>query len=109
MNLLHPEECLDLGSELEANSTIEICTGKKKAFPHILKFKMHKGGTITPLQDKLNYMGIKNRKYDFYLGGTDSCQGKQNSVQFSSIHHIDNHLEVFLVSSILHVGHGQEP
>ena len=23
--------------------------------------------------------------------------------------HIDNHLEVFLVSSILHVGHGQEP
>ena len=36
---------------------------------------MHKGGTITPLQDKTNYMGIKNRKYDFYLGGTDSCQG----------------------------------
>ena len=82
MNLLHPEECLDLGSELEANSTIEICTGKKKDFPHILKFKMHKGGTVTPLQDKLNYMGIKNRKYDFYLGGTDSCQGKQIQYNF---------------------------
>ena len=76
MNILRLEECTDLGSELEANSTIEICTGKKKAFPHILKFKMHKAGTITPIQDKINHMGIKSRKYDFYLGGTDSCQGR---------------------------------
>ena len=70
-----PEECNDLGSELDANSTIEICTGRKKPFPHTLNFKMHKKGTITPLQDQTNYMGIKSRKYNFFLGGTDSCQG----------------------------------
>ena len=76
MNLLTPDECSDLGSELDANATVEICTGRKNPFPHILKFKMHKAGTITPLEDQINYLGVKNRKYDFYLGGTDSCQGE---------------------------------
>ena len=75
MNILNPKECDDLGSELEANSTIELCTGRKKDFPHTLKFKMLKGGTFTPQKDEINYMGIKSKKYNFYLGGTDSCQG----------------------------------
>ena len=75
-----PEECNELGSELEANATIELCTGRKVAFPHILQFKLHTGGTFTPERNTIDYMGVKNRKYNFYLGGTDSCQGKKNVV-----------------------------
>ena len=75
-----PEECNELGSELEANATIELCTGRKVAFPHILQFKLHTGGTFTSERNTIDYMGVKNRKYNFYLGGTDSCQGKKNVV-----------------------------
>ena len=64
-----------MGSELEANSSAEICTGKKKPFPEILKFKMHKGGAFTADGQKTNRFGVKSKKYNFYLGGTDSCQG----------------------------------
>ena len=64
-----------MGIELDANSTIEICTGRKKAFPKTARFKMTKSGRFSKLPDKINYLGITDRKHDFYLGGTDSCQG----------------------------------
>ena len=75
MHLLKSEECDDLGSELGANSTIEICTGRKKSFPEILKFHMNRHGKFQSRGVIKDYLGTENRKYDFYLGGTDSCQG----------------------------------
>ena len=75
---MNPSECNELGSELNANATIELCTGRKVEFPHILQFKLHKGlhSIFTPYKNTIDYLGVKDRKYDFYLGGTDSCQGK---------------------------------
>ena len=64
-----------MGIELDANSTIEICTGRKKTFPKTARFQMLKSGRFKKLREKTNYLGITNRRYNFYLGGTDSCQG----------------------------------
>ena len=75
MNLLSAEECDDLGSELDANSSIEICTGKKKPFPDSLKFQMSTDGKFSENGKVKNRLGIKSEKYNFYIGGTDSCQG----------------------------------
>ena len=70
------DECTDLGSEMSADSSIEICTGRKKPFPKVFKFKMTKQGRFIISGYKINHLGIQNRKYNFYLGGTDACQGK---------------------------------
>ena len=76
MDILLDSECDDLGSELEANSSTELCTGRKKSFPKIETYKLtaHKGFQFTGT--KVDYLSGTKGKYDFYLGGTDSCQGK---------------------------------
>ena len=57
-----------------ANSTTEICTGSRKEFPKIEKFKLTTRGFVR-YGYGVNFLGVKKRKYNFYLGGTDSCQG----------------------------------
>lgn len=80
LDLLDAGECDDLGSGLSANSTVELCAARKTPFPKIDKYKrvrntrkktfyFQKTGTA------INYLGIGESKYKFYLGGTDSCQG----------------------------------
>ena len=83
LDILPPDLCQDLGKSLEANSTIELCAGKKNFFPSIMLFKRIKSPKTKSyyfklLGKKTNYLGIGNisKKYKgFYLGGTDSCQG----------------------------------
>ena len=75
LDILRSSECEDLGSELEANSSMELCTGSKKPFPkiEIYKLRAKKGFEFTGTE--VDYLSGTKRKYDFYLGGTDSCQG----------------------------------
>ena len=76
MDILLDSECDDLGSELEANSSIELCTGSKRSFPKIQRYKLkaHRGFEFTGTE--VDYLSGTKGKYNFYLGGTDSCQGK---------------------------------
>lgn len=37
--MLTGDQCADFGSPLEANSTVELCTGRKTAFEEIYQFK----------------------------------------------------------------------
>jgi hypothetical protein len=81
LDFLTEQECNDMGNSLNANATIEICTGKKTPWPKVRKFKkvidkatkkfyFASTGTVK------NYLGFgEKQKYEFYLGGTDSCQG----------------------------------
>ena len=74
MDILRNSECEDLGSELEANSSMELCTGSKRPFPKIEIYKLRtKGFEFTGTE--VDYLSGTKGKYDFYLGGTDSCQG----------------------------------
>ena len=79
LDLLTKEQCEDLGVDLMANGAIELCTGKKTKFPHIYQFRrvLTKRNRVTFKSEGkiLNTMGLEDPKYDFYLGGTDSCQG----------------------------------
>jgi hypothetical protein len=74
-----------MGTGLSANSTIEICTGKKTSWPKVRKFKrvIDKSSKKVYFQSTgtvKNYLGFgEKQKYDFYLGGTDSCQGKYSN------------------------------
>ena len=79
LDILDDSECDDLGSELEANSTVELCTGSKKLFPKIELYAVWFNDTdqgFKKIGNEIDYLGATQRKYDFYLGGTDSCQGK---------------------------------
>ena len=82
LDFLTEPECNDMGNSLNANATIEICTGKKTAWPEVRKFKKvidkkTKKFYFAPMGAVKNYLGFEGKqKYDFYLGGTDSCQGK---------------------------------
>lgn len=84
LDILPPDLCDELGIHMEVNSTTEICAGKMNLFPKILLFKRIKDPKTKThyfrlLGKKTNYLGIGNinDKYKgFYLGGTDSCQGK---------------------------------
>ncbi len=81
LDLLRQEECLEMGKELSSNSTMELCTGKKKRFPKIIKLKRiknvkSKSNYFEYIGKVTNYLGMGRSKYDFYLGGTDSCQGE---------------------------------
>ncbi len=79
LDVLTGPECAHFGRTLDANRSVELCTGKKSGFRHIYQFRR----VVT--KDKMvlfktegrvtNRMGIEDSKYDFYLGGTDSCQG----------------------------------
>ena len=80
LDLLRSDECRNLGAELNANSTLELCTGKKKLFPQIVKLKRirnvkSKKYYFEYISKVTNYLGFEKTKYPFYLGGTDSCQG----------------------------------
>ena len=65
---------------METNGTYELCAGKKNFFPKVWKFKRIKSVKrnsyhFKPIGTSYNYLGFKKTKYNFYLGGTDSCQG----------------------------------
>ena len=75
LDILFDDECKDLGAELESNPKIELCTGKKKKFPQIEIHTYTKRYGFNMTGTETDYLGI-NTKYNFYLGGTDSCQGK---------------------------------
>ena len=81
LSVLEPKECTHFGQSLNANSSIEICTGHKTEFPHIQQYKRRisrDGKWITFKKGKKikNLLGTNEKDYDFYLGGSDSCQGK---------------------------------
>ena len=80
LDLLTPDECSYFEKMLAPNRTNEICTGRKNSFPKHWKFKRLLSKTKKKYHFKLigpstNYLGFKKTKYNFYLGGTDSCQG----------------------------------
>ena len=81
LDLLTSDQCSDFESTLMPNRTHELCAGRKNYFPKVWKFKrMRSIGKKTYhfklIGPSINYLGIKKSKYNFYLGGTDSCQGK---------------------------------
>ena len=76
MDILFDHECNDLGSEQEFKSTMELCTGKKKKFPEIFNYELTNRYRFEFVSTDIDYLGTKSRKRDFYIGGTDSCQGK---------------------------------
>ena len=75
MDILFDDECKHLGADLDSKPNIELCTGKRKKFPKIevYTYNMDHGFNLTGIET--DYLGIKT-DYDFYIGGTDSCQGK---------------------------------
>ena len=80
IELLTEEQCVEMASNLRANGTHEICAGRKNYFPKVLKFVRIKSVVndtfyFKPKGLSYNYLGFKENKYNFYLGGTDSCQG----------------------------------
>ena len=80
IDLLTEEQCEEMGLNLGANGTHEICAGRKNYFPKVLKFVRVKSVVndtfyFKPTGPSYNYLGFKESKYNFYLGGTDSCQG----------------------------------
>ena len=82
LDVLTPKECGHFGTDLEAKPNLELCTGKKTRYSYIYQFKrmVTEDGEITfkPHAKIKNYLGVKDPKYPFYLGGTDACQGKYN-------------------------------
>ena len=79
LDILSPQACADFGSDLEANASLEICTGHKSNFRYIWQFRrvVHNKGEIAfhPEGKVLNMLGLAKSKYPFFLGGKDSCQG----------------------------------
>ena len=75
VDILFDNECKDLGSKQDVNSEIELCTGRKKKFPRIETYEM-KGNAFEKIGTELDYLGLRQNKYNFYVGGSDSCQGR---------------------------------
>ena len=80
LSVLEPAECSHFGQALSADSDIEICTGRKTKFPSIQQYirKVTRDGKRVRFKKKgkvKNLLGTKEKEYDFYLGGSDSCQG----------------------------------
>ena len=76
LDILLDHECNDLGSEQEVNSSMELCTGRRKEFPEIFNYELTNRYRFKFIGTDIDYLGMKSRNYDFYIGGTDSCQGK---------------------------------
>ena len=80
LDILKPDECEDFEPELSPNTTHEICGGRKNPFPTVWLFKRTKSlktgkFSFRHIGKEKNYLGFKKSKHDFYLGGSDSCQG----------------------------------
>ena len=76
------DQCEDLGSFIQVNTKNEFCAGKKNHFPKIWNFRRIKKVKTGKFYFKVkgpsyNYLGYKDTKYNFYLGGTDACSGKE--------------------------------
>ena len=90
LDLLTPEQCDEFAKDMEANRTHEICAGKKNYFPTIKKFKRLRSAKrkdyyyFKSIGSSVNYLGYNNTKHDFYLGGTDSCQGINLNLKISA-------------------------
>ena len=80
LSILTDNECKDLGKTVHANVSLELCAGQKNYFPTVKKFKRIKNKRTKEYsfkfhKDTTNYLGMPPSKYDFYIGGSDSCQG----------------------------------
>ena len=87
LDILNPDECEDFDPVMQPNATHEICTGRKNPFPTVWLFKRTKSletgrFSFKHIGKEKNYLGFKKSKHDFYLGGTDSCQG---NYEFNSV------------------------
>jgi hypothetical protein len=80
LDILTESQCTFFGKALETNASIELCSGKKSKFPLIHQFRRitTKDNKIKfqPQPPVVNRLGLPESKYDFFLGGTDSCQGE---------------------------------
>ena len=45
-------------------------------FPEISNYELTNRHRFEFVGTDIDYLGTKSRKHDFYIGGTDSCQGK---------------------------------
>jgi hypothetical protein len=82
LDLLTLNQCSDFDSEMAFNPTNELCAGKKNYFPTVWKFKRNKSARkksyhFKKIGTSTNYLGLKKTKYNFYVGGTDSCLGNK--------------------------------
>ena len=80
LDLLTLNQCSDFDSGMQFNRKNELCAGKKNYFPKVWKFKRNKGARkksyhFKKIGTSTNYLGLKKTKYNFYVGGTDSCLG----------------------------------
>ena len=60
---------------------MEVCAGKKLPFPQVPQYKRvqtRSEGKISFRADgfETNRLGLMESEFDFYIGGTDSCQGE---------------------------------
>lgn len=81
LDLLEPEACRKLGADMSVDTSIEFCAGKKRPYPMVARFKRLKdpasGQYFFEHQGaRPNYFGADSAGLDFYLGGTDACQGR---------------------------------
>ena len=80
LDLLTLNQCSDFDSDLYFNRKNELCAGKKNYFPEVWKFKRNQSARkksyhFKKIGTSTNYLGQKKTKYNFYVGGTDSCLG----------------------------------
>ena len=80
LDLLTLNQCSDFDSEMHFNRKNELCAGKKNYFPEVWKFKRNQSARkksyhFKKIGTSTNYLGLKKTKYNFYVGGTDSCAG----------------------------------
>lgn len=80
LDLLTLNQCSDFDAEMQFNRKNELCAGKKNYFPEVWKFKRNQSARkksyhFKKIGTSTNYLGQKKTKYNFYVGGTDSCAG----------------------------------
>jgi hypothetical protein len=79
LSILSQSQCEHFGKSLYVNSSLELCAAKRTRFPRVRRFKLvtllngseHYEATKT---DVVHVVGPKIKDYDFFLGGSDSCQ-----------------------------------
>jgi len=54
---------------------IELCSGKKKKFPTQNVYIYYKNRFIHSEKKRLDKIGLKNYKLDYFIGGEDTCSG----------------------------------
>ena len=100
LDLLTLNQCSDFDAEMQFNRKNELCAGKKNYFPEVWKFKRNQSARkksyhFKKIGTSTNYLGQKKTKYNFYVGGTDSCAG--NYHQCIATHNCHIYISYFQV------------